>query len=1044
MAFISGSGGVSNSLLPGIRAVPTVAVQADGRFLVTWMDNSEAGLQPDGNPPPVPGTDLTAYLANGWQISARLFAADGTALGSEFRVHSLGGVTPQDQLRPQVVALEDGTFLLAYETMWRTPSDDPIHFIGEVPELPPYRAIAGRIVTPQAGAPPAVSSEFFIYTRDHTQTLLDDLAIDADGNWVAALSHYHGFWDILHNRYTTYNEEVGSIAQGEPQATIVYDTEHALGFGVTTDENVKLAPLSGGGHVLAWQQREALGPGYNYNFNYDIYAQVLDAPGGDSIAIPVAVATGQQYEVEVAALGTGNFIVTWIDGLNGTTRGRVFDPLGNAVTPTLSLIGPGYHHSFDAISLIDGGFALTWVSGEAFVGTVYLAAFGHDGSLTMSPAALGVGSHPRVAQQADGDLIVVSGSGLMGYRIVSGVTSNIAPQSISLSTVAPIPEDAGAGTLVGTLSAVDPDSPLIATFELVDNLDRFTIAGTSLYLTGTVLDFETSPVHGLTVRATDSSGNAIERIVSFQVADANDIPSGVAFVSSGSSTVLMSENPSNGAIVGLLEAVDQDPLDINTLTLVDDGGGAFGLNASGQVFVRDRLMFDAEGDLGAVSGAVLSTRNGVVTGPLYFSVFVQDEMSEIVSGDARDNVIFGGIGSDTLYGREGNDRLYGERRFTFDPGATDALIGGDGDDVLFGGGGDDALSGGTGNDVLEGAAGTDRMRGHDGDDAFIFRYETVPVGELVDGGAGTDILFISGSADLRGARLSGIEKVHFDATVDGSATFTQAQVAGIGTFTGNQPEPGVTAPRGGDSLHALIVQSASSGTLDLSGKIIVDIDEVQMIGTKHANSLIGTAGTDYISGGAGGDWMAGGGGDDTYVVDNARDTIVEMPGAGIDTVRTTVSYTLGANLENLSLEGLRDLTGVGNDEANVISGSMGNDKIYGREGADILSGGAGQDAFVFDTFLMLGNNVDLVTDFTVGMDRIVLENDVFAGLARGKLPAGLFRDGNAALDANDRILYDSPTGTLYFDFDGAGAILATEFAILSPGLALSHQSFLIV
>jgi Ca2+-binding RTX toxin-like protein len=190
--------------------------------------------------------------------------------------------------------------------------------------------------------------------------------------------------------------------------------------------------------------------------------------------------------------------------------------------------------------------------------------------------------------------------------------------------------------------------------------------------------------------------------------------------------------------------------------------------------------------------------------------------------------------------------------------------------------------------------------------------------------------------------------------------------------------------------------------------------------------------------------MAGGGGGDTYVVDNARDTIVEMPGAGIDTVRTTVSYTLGANLENLSLEGLRDLTGVGNDEANVISGSMGNDKIYGREGADILSGGAGQDAFVFDTFLMLGNNVDLVTDFTVGMDRIVLENDVFAGLARGKLPAGLFRDGNAALDANDRILYDSPTGTLYFDFDGAGAILATEFAILSPGLALSHQSFLIV
>jgi Ca2+-binding RTX toxin-like protein len=1037
MAFISGSGSVSNSLLPGIRAVPTVAVQADGRFLVTWMDNSEAGLQPDGNPPPVPGTDLTAYLANGWQISARLFAADGTALGSEFRVHSVGGVTPQNQWYPQVVARPDGTFLLAYETEWRTPSDDPLLVVGDVPDLPPYSAVAGRIVTPQAGAPPTVSAEFFLYTKENTRTLLDDLAIDSEGHSVAAISHYHGTWNFAQERYTTLAEQVGSIVQGQPQATMVDGTANVIGAGSTIEKFVSLAPLSGGGHVLAWHQRDGTG------FNNDVFAQVLDTPGGGT-KIPVAVGTGNQSGPEVAALGTGNFIVTWVDGPSATLRGRVFDPLGNPVTPIVNLLSPGASHDFEAISLVDGGFALTWVSGPAVVGTVYLAAFGHDGSLTMSPTAIAVGDHPQIAQQADGDLIIVSRNDVMEYRIVSGVTSNIAPQSISLSTVAPIPEDAGAGTLVGTLSAVDPDSPLIATFELVDNLDRFTIAGTSLYLTGTVLDFETSPVHGLTVRATDSSGNAIERIVSFQVADANDIPSGVAFVSSGSSTVLMSENPSNGAIVGLLEAVDQDPLDINTLTLVDDGGGAFGLNASGQVFVRDRLMFDAEGDLGALSGAVLSTRNGVVTGPLYFSVFVQDEISEIVSGDARDNVIFGGIGSDTLYGREGNDRLYGERRFTFDPGATDALIGGDGDDVLFGGGGDDALSGGTGNDVLEGAAGTDRMRGHDGDDAFIFRYETVPVGELVDGGAGTDILFISGSADLRGARLSGIEKVHFDATVDGSATFTQAQVAGIGTFTGNQPEPGVTAPRGGDSLHALIVQSASSGTLDLSGKIIVDIDEVQMIGTKHANSLIGTAGTDYISGGAGGDWMAGGGGDDTYVVDNARDTIVEMPGAGIDTVRTTVSYTLGANLENLSLEGLRDLTGVGNDEANVISGSMGNDKIYGREGADILSGGAGQDAFVFDTFLMLGNNVDLVTDFTVGMDRIVLENDVFAGLARGKLPAGLFRDGNAALDANDRILYDSPTGTLYFDFDGAGAILATEFAILSPGLALSHQSFLIV
>ncbi len=1043
MAFISGSGSVSNSVLPGIRAVPTVAVQADDRFLVTWMDNSEAGLQPDGNPPPVPGTDLTAYLANGWQISARLFAADGTALGSEFRVHSLGGVTPQDQLRPQVVALEDGTFLLAYETMWRTPSDDPIHFIGEVPELPPYRAIAGRIVTPQAGAPPAVSSEFFIFTRDHTQTLLDDLAIDVDGNWVAALSHYHGFWDVLQERYTTYYEEVGSIAQGEPQATIVYDSGLIDRFALT-DDNVKLAPLSGGGHVVAWQQHEAGAPGSPESFRHDIFAQVLDAPGGGGTVIPVAVATGQQYEVEVAALGTGNFIVTWIDGPNGTTRGRVFDPLGNAVTPTLSLIGPGYHHSFDAISLIDGGFALTWVSGQGFVGTVYLAAFGHDGSLTMSPAALGVGSHPRVAQQADGDLIIVSRNDVMEYRIVSGVASNIAPQSISLTPAgAPLPESAGAGTLVGTLSVVDPDSPSPPAFALVDNVGRFSIVGTGLYLAGTVLDFETSPLESLTVRATDSSGNAVERVVTFTVADANDVPTDVAFMSTGSSTAFLFENPSNGDVIDSLKAVDQDPLDVNVLTLVNDGGGAFGMNALGQIVVRDRLMFDAEGELGAVTGAVTSTRNGIVTGPLYFSVYAQDVVSETVSGDARDNAIFGGIGEDTLRGRDGNDSLYGERRFTFMPGGADRLVGGNGNDLLFGGGGDDVQFGGTGNDILEGGEGIDVLLGEDGDDTFIFRYEAVPMGERVAGDDGTDTLFISGITDFWDARLLSIEQVYFDAAVDGTATFTPTQIAGIGTFVGNMLEPGVPAPRGGDGHHVLSIQMKIGGTLDLSGKIIVDIDEVQLIGTKSVDSLIGTAGADLLDGGAGADTMAGGGGNDTYMVDKAGDTIVEAAGAGIDTVRTIVSHTLAANVENLSLEGLRSLTGIGNDVANVITGSINNDTINGRLGSDTLSGDAGRDRFVFDTALGAGN-VDTVLDFTVGSDLVVLENDIFVGLAPGKLTSGAFRIGSAALDADDRIIYNNATGALQFDADGTGAGGASTFAILSPGLALSQSSILIV
>lgn len=1031
MAFISGSGSISDSALPGIRSLPSVAVLADGRFLIAWTDNSEAGIIPAGAP-------ADGYYANGWQVKARLFAADGTALGSEFRIDNPGGLTPHNQWFPMVAARPDGTFLVAYETEWRTSPDDPLHIIGEVPELPPFSAVAGRIVTPQEGAAPAVSTQLFLYTKENTRTLLDDLAVDADGDYVAAISHYHGIWNFDLDRYTTLAEQVGSIVQGDPQATMVDGTAQVLGAGTTIDKDVSLALLASGGHVLTWNQRDGT------SFNYDVFARVLGAPGGNSDLISVAVGAGNQSVPEVAALGTGNFIVTWVDGPSGTLRGRVFDPLGNAVTPIVDLLSPGTSHDFEAIGLIDGGFALTWVSGPAVVGTIYLAAFGYDGSLTMSPTAIAIGDHPKIAQQPDGDLIVVSRNEVMEYRIVSGVASNVAPHSIALSPAgAPLPESAGAGTLVGTLSAIDPDSPSPPTFELVDNVGRFSLVGTGLYLAGTILDFETNPLESLTVRATDSSGNAREQVVSFQVADANDEPSAVAFASSGASAALLFENVRNGDVIGRLEAVDQDALDINKLTLIDNGGGAFGLTASGYLVVRDRLMFDAEGDLGAVSGAVVSTRNGIVTGPLYFSVLVQDVVSEFTTGDARDNTIFGGEGNDTLQGGAGNDHLYGERRFTFVPGGADRLSGDTGDDVLFGGRGNDVLNGDAGNDVLEGGEGADRLAGHDGDDAFIFRHETVPTGESVAGGPGTDAVFISGFVDLRRAKLSSIEELQFDATVDGSATLTQAQAAGIGTFVGNQPEPGLPAPRGGDGVHILIVHATSGGTLDLSGKTIVDIDEVHLVGTKHANSLVGTAGVDFLDGGAGADLMVGGGGNDTYFVDNARDVVVEMPGAGIDAVRATVSYTLGADIENLSLEGLRGLTGIGNEAANVISGSINDDRIHGRLGADILSGDAGKDWFVFDTTLGAGN-VDAVLDFTVGMDKIVLENDVFVGLVPGNLRVDTFRNGNAAMDADDRILYDSASGTLYFDVDGTGASPAVDFAILSPGLALSHLDFLVI
>ena len=183
-------------------------------------------------------------------------------------------------------------------------------------------------------------------------------------------------------------------------------------------------------------------------------------------------------------------------------------------------------------------------------------------------------------------------------------------------------------------------------------------------------------------------------------------------------------------------------------------------------------------------------------------------------------------------------------------------------------------------------------------------------------------------------------------------------------------------------------------------------------GNDASNVLSGGAGNDWISGGLGNDTLdggtgrdtlIGGAGNDTYIVDNLSDAVTEKMGEGIDTVKSSLSFVLSANVENLTLTGTSHLAGTGNDLANVItgngagdwlSGGAGNDTLLGGAGNDVLNGGTGNDwlrgmlgndnltggagSDVFDFRDLLAKSpvavTDVITDFTaIGLVHDVIE-----------------------------------------------------------------------
>lgn len=350
---------------------------------------------------------------------------------------------------------------------------------------------------------------------------------------------------------------------------------------------------------------------------------------------------------------------------------------------------------------------------------------------------------------------------------------------------------------------------------------------------------------------------------------------------------------------------------------------------------------------------------------------------------AYNDIAFGGAGNDTLAGGAGNDTLLG-------------------DDLSYSGlskrmtawrTGNDAVNGGAGDDVLVGGLGTDTLDGGEGGDTASYGYAAGAVRVSLatgkaEGAEGKDVLI--GIEHLKGSIFSDVLTGDTGAnTLDGGA--------GTDTLAGGE---------GNDTLNA------GAGNDRLAGE---DGDDT-LTGDAGNDRLAGGKGADSLTGGSGNDTLDGGDGNDTLKGNEGRDSLAG--GAGNDSV----------------------WGGDGND---TLLGGDGDDTLYGEDGADRVLGGAGKDIFVLSSSAHTA--ADRFTDFASGEDKIGLIRANFAGLPASPTAADLLVGAGKTVPANgEHLIYDTDTGSLYYDADGAADTAALRLAIIGDSVhpSLSVADFI--
>jgi D-arabinose 1-dehydrogenase-like Zn-dependent alcohol dehydrogenase len=413
------------------------------------------------------------------------------------------------------------------------------------------------------------------------------------------------------------------------------------------------------------------------------------------------------------------------------------------------------------------------------------------------------------------------------------------------------------------------------------------------------------------------------------------------------STTTIAENQLIGTAIGNLTTTDPDTGDTFTYSLVTgDGATDNSLFTITNNQLKTNAVFDFE-TKNSYSIRVKTTDQGGLSYEQQFTISINNvtendkdnltttAQQDIIDAQGEDDIISstfanlqqndtikGGNGTDTLIitGGTANDLIsidtsnttnqldipgttvFGFERFDLSGFAgTVSFDGTTGNDWIKAGTGNDDLTGGDGNDTLNGGTGIDFLIGGKGNDTFVVDN----IGDIIAEG-------LNGGID----------------TVESSITWT------LRNHLENLTLQGTTAINGtGNNLNNIIT------------------------GNTAKNVLNGGLGNDTLNGDLGNDTLIGGVGNDSYYVDNTADIITENANAGTDSVfSTAATYTLSANVENLTLQGTIAINGTGNTLNNNITGNTANNVLTGGAGADTMIGGAGNDSYYVD------NTADTITE----------------------------------------------------------------------------------